>query len=203
MGSNVNAGVFPAEPLWKFQHQGPAGPRSSSGGHQQRSCWDQRQVLNSPGKLPDRLTKGRVCFLWEERRRRGWEKGYPWVEQRRWAAGLINLLKNQINARRFCWSQGAAAPPPAEEGEKSQNLWLTSKQDQWTEKEKTKLSVFCSQLQSNRGLIPGSTPLEPGVFTPLLHLSGVLNGESMLYPSSWKGNGQFNIWWQEFNLLHW
>lgn len=84
---------FSAAPLWKLQRCGPAGPRSSSGGHQQRSCRDQRQVWNSPGKLPDRLTKGRVCFPWEEKEAEGVRKGYPWVEEPRWAGGLINLLK--------------------------------------------------------------------------------------------------------------
>lgn len=88
---------FSAEPPWTFQRCGPAGPRSSSGGHQQRSCWDQRQVWNSPGKLPDSLTKGRVCFLWEEEE--GVRKGYPWVEEPRWAGGLINLLKKIKSSR--------------------------------------------------------------------------------------------------------
>lgn len=92
-GVKCKCWCFSPEPLWKFQHEGPAGPSSSSGGHQQRSCWDQHQVWISLGKLPDRLTKGRVCFLWEERRRRGWKKGYPWAEERRCAGGLINLLK--------------------------------------------------------------------------------------------------------------
>lgn len=61
---------------------------------------------------------------------------------------------------------------------KSQDLWLTTKRDRRMENTKTNMSVCCSQVQSNRGLIPGSTALEPGVFTPLPHLSAVLNGES-------------------------
>lgn len=206
MVSNLNAGVFLQSLCESFNTAVLRDPVPPAGATSRGAAGTNVKSATLRGSFLTDWLKAEFVFCGKKGDGGGWEKGYPWVERRRSAGGLINLLKKIKSMRGHSAGPGVPLHPTwRRRAEKKIAGSVTHDETGQTDGKHEDKDVcvlqpvtvkqrFNPRVNSIRTWCICAPPPPVRCFEWRIF---------PFYPSSWKGNGQFNIWWQEFNLLHW